>query len=320
MTALRTRGWLVQKIASHAPALGLAPAPTERPQGISAVVRVWNEEEWIEPCLVSVSDAVDELIVVDNGSTDRTPEILARLSEALAPKLRLFSRPELDHVALSNFALAQARYRWALKWDGDFVARTTGPYAISGLRERILSLPPRRYVHISLTCVELMGDLWHQCPGSELRRDPFTSVLSPALRFVRVSRTLDAPPPGPPRVLRDPRAPLTIHFEAVKVPLYYEIAHWEEPYFFHLQVKKAVRMYLRDCWTEWAENPALQARFTGLEDYALSRARAAWDVRTLSEAAELYMARVRELLIPYSVERFGEHPEILKPSLEASHP
>lgn len=318
MTAPRTRGWLVRKLASHAPALGLVSAPTGRPQGISAVVRVWNEEEWIEPCLRSVSDAVDEMIVVDNGSTDGTPEILARVQRALGPKLRVFSRPGLDHVALSNFALAQARYRWALKWDGDFVARTSGPYAIAGLRERILGLPARRYAHVSLTCVELMGDLWHQCPGSELRRDPFTSVLSPALTFVRVVRTLDAPPPGPPRILRDPRAPMTIHFEAPRIPLYYDVLHWEEPYFFHLQIKKPLRMYLRDCWADWAENPALQARFSGLEAYALERARAAWDVGTLAEAAERYMARVRDLLVPYSVERFGEHPKILEPCLETS--
>jgi hypothetical protein len=30
------------------------------------------------------------------------------------------------------------------------------------------------------------------------------------------------------------------------------------------------------------------------------------------------MARVRDLLIPYSVERFGEHPEMLKPYLDAA--
>ena len=315
---IRTRGWALRKILSRASALGLAPRPGRRPQGISAVVRVKNEEEWIEPCLLSVSDAVDELVVVDNGSTDGTPEILARLAPALAPKLRLFSRPGLDHVDLSNFALSQATYRWALKWDGDFVARTTGPYAIGRLRERLLGLPPSRHFHVRLTCVELMGDLWHQCPGWELRHEPFASVGSPALRFVRVTRVLDAPPPGWPRVLRDPRAPFPIHFEDVTVPLYYEVARWREPYFFHLQVKKPLRMYLRDCWSDWAENPSLQGRFPSLEDYALDRARRAWSVATLPEAAEAYMARVRDLLVPYSIERFGAHPEILAPYLAAA--
>lgn len=315
---IRTRGWPLRKVLSVAPLVGLAPHPAGRPQGISAVVRVKNEEEWIEPSLLSVSDAVDELIVVDNGSTDRTPEILARLQGTLAPKLKLFSRPELDHVALSNFALSQASYRWALKWDGDFVARTTGPYAIARLRERILRLPAWRHVHARLTCIELMGDLWHQCPGFELRREPFASVRSPGLRFVRVVRTLAGAPPGWPCILRDPRAPFTIHFEDVRVPLYYDVVQWDEPYFFHLQVKKPLRMYLRDCWADWAENPELQARFASLEHYALERAQRAWSVATLPEAAELYMARVRALLVPYPVERFGEHPHVLKPYLEGA--
>jgi hypothetical protein len=315
---IRTRGWALRKILSRASVLGLAPRPGGRPLGVSAIVRVKNEEEWIEPSLLSVSDAVDELVVVDNGSTDRTPEILARLSRALSPKVKLFFRPGLDHVDLTAFALAQASFRWALKWDGDFVARTTGPCAIRHLRERVLTLPPARHFHVRLTCVELMGDLWHQCPGWELRHEPFASVLSPGLRVVRVSRVLDAPPPGWPRILRDPGAPFPIHFEDVAVPLYYEVLQWPEPYFFHLQVKNPVRMYLRDCWSDWAENPRLQGRFASLEDYALQRAQGAWTVGTLQEAADAYMARVRDLLIPYSVERFGEHPRILAPYLEAS--
>ena len=296
---IRTRGWALRKLLSRAPAIGLAPHPGRHPRGISALARVKNEEEWIEPCLLSVSDAVDELIVVDNGSTDGTPDILARVAGTLGPKVRLFSRPGLDHVDLSNFALSQAKYRWVLKWDGDFVARTTGPHAIGRLRERILGLPESRHFHVRLTCIELMGDLWHQCPGWELRHEPFTSVRSPALRFVRVARVLAGPPPGWPRILRDPRAPFAIRFEDVALPLYYEIAQWPEPYFFHLQVKTPLRMYLRDCWADWAENPALQGRFASLEDYALERARRAWRVATLQEAADVYMAGVWELLVPY---------------------
>ena len=314
----RPRGWLLRKALAHAPRVGLAPDPAARPQGISAVVRVKDEEEWIEPCLLSVSDAVDQLVVVDNGSTDSTAAILTRLERVLGPKLTVFSRSNLDHVALSNFALAQVTYRWVLKWDGDFVARTSGPYAIARLRERLLGMPRSRHLYIHLACIEVMGDLWHQCPGWELRRDPFVSTMSPSLRFVRVARVLDVPPPGWPRVLRAPDAPLRINFEGVRLPLYYDVLTWDEPYFFHVQVKKPLRMYLRDCWADWAENPELQRRFGALEDYALHRAQQAWSARTLQEAAEMYMARVRDLLVPYSVERFGEHPEILKPFLDGS--
>lgn len=40
---------------------------------------VKNEEAVLARCLDSVRDAVDEIVIVDTGSTDRTKEIARRL-------------------------------------------------------------------------------------------------------------------------------------------------------------------------------------------------------------------------------------------------
>lgn len=48
---------------------------TGRDEGISAMVCPYNEEDWVEPSLLSIKDLVDEYIVVDS-STDRTPLII----------------------------------------------------------------------------------------------------------------------------------------------------------------------------------------------------------------------------------------------------
>lgn len=42
---------------------------------VSLCMIVKNEEAVLERCLESVSDLVDEIVVVDTGSTDRTREI-----------------------------------------------------------------------------------------------------------------------------------------------------------------------------------------------------------------------------------------------------
>ena len=42
---------------------------------VSAVIITFNEEEHLEKCLSSLVGIVDEIIVVDSFSTDRTPEI-----------------------------------------------------------------------------------------------------------------------------------------------------------------------------------------------------------------------------------------------------
>ena len=42
---------------------------------ISACMIVKNEEKFLPQCLKSIKDAVDEIIIVDTGSTDKSVEI-----------------------------------------------------------------------------------------------------------------------------------------------------------------------------------------------------------------------------------------------------
>jgi len=42
---------------------------------ISAVIITYNEEEHLEKCLSSLVNVVDEIVVVDSFSTDKTPKI-----------------------------------------------------------------------------------------------------------------------------------------------------------------------------------------------------------------------------------------------------
>ena len=44
-------------------------------QTISLCMITKNEEKYLEQCLNSVKDLVDEIIIVDTGSTDKTKEI-----------------------------------------------------------------------------------------------------------------------------------------------------------------------------------------------------------------------------------------------------
>src|ERR1039457_2170205 len=48
-------------------------------QSITVIIPCLNEEQGIEKVLHAMPDFVDEVIVVDNNSTDRTPEVAASL-------------------------------------------------------------------------------------------------------------------------------------------------------------------------------------------------------------------------------------------------
>jgi len=91
---------------------------------ISATIICMNEERTIQQCLESL-DFVDEIVVVDSGSTDRTVEICEQFTG------KVIHHPWPGHVEQKNYALEQARNEWILSLDADEVVS-------SELRENIL--------------------------------------------------------------------------------------------------------------------------------------------------------------------------------------
>lgn len=81
---------------------------------ISACLIVKNEEELLPQCLESMKDFVDEIIIVDTGSTDRTVEIAKRFGA------RVYHHPwENDFSKHRNQSISYASYDWILIMDAD---------------------------------------------------------------------------------------------------------------------------------------------------------------------------------------------------------
>jgi glycosyltransferase involved in cell wall biosynthesis len=80
---------------------------------ISACIITLNEERNLPRCLASVAPLVDEILIVDSGSTDATPEIAAKYAA------RVVTQAWLGYVGQKNFALAQAAHSWVLSIDAD---------------------------------------------------------------------------------------------------------------------------------------------------------------------------------------------------------
>ncbi len=100
-------------------------------QRISLTMIVRNEAAHLADCLESVQDKVDEMIIVDTGSTDDTLRIAKRYTP------HVYSFPwNNDFSAARNFALEHATGDWILALDADEEVLCQDPFSFHALIDR----------------------------------------------------------------------------------------------------------------------------------------------------------------------------------------
>ena len=114
----------------------------ERPIGVSGLLRVKNDAEFLSDCIESCIDALDELIICYQDCTDNAPGIIREKQRKYPDKIRVyyyappvlchgltedekkyvFSLPDSSIHKLCNYynyTLSKATYRYAMKIDSD---------------------------------------------------------------------------------------------------------------------------------------------------------------------------------------------------------
>jgi glycosyltransferase involved in cell wall biosynthesis len=113
--------------------------------GISAMLRVKNEERKIRDCLASIFNVFTEIVVIDNGSTDNTLEIVRCFKQEndRYDKLKIFTYPHQiarcgeEHfskpadsvhslVYYYNWCLSRCICSYVCKWDADMLLHKDG--------------------------------------------------------------------------------------------------------------------------------------------------------------------------------------------------
>lgn len=100
---------------------------------ISLCMIVKNEERVLARCLDSIADLMDEIIIVDTGSTDRTKEIAAKYTD----KIYDFKWVQ-DFSAARNFAFSKAEMEYIYSADADEVLDEENREAFRVLKETLL--------------------------------------------------------------------------------------------------------------------------------------------------------------------------------------
>jgi len=111
---------------------------------LSLCTIVKDEEASLPSCLNSVKDVVDEMVVVDTGSTDRTPAI----AKELGAKVYRF-RQDSNLSPARNFSLERATGDWILVLDAD---EELSPNIVPQIKEAISQ---ENYILINLIRQEI---------------------------------------------------------------------------------------------------------------------------------------------------------------------
>jgi len=158
---------------------------TKEPKNISVIIRAKNEEKFLEASVRSIIDNVEEVVIIDNNSTDRTPEIIANLvkeypqkvraykykynlAHTLAKPLELFAlNPHSPYLQSThcNWCLQKTTYPYVMRWDADMIATPAFIEVLSHFKKTI-------FQSLHFTGRNIYSDYKHYClahPASESR-------------------------------------------------------------------------------------------------------------------------------------------------------
>ncbi len=120
---------------------------------LSVVVIAKNEEKNIDECLRSVHGWADEIVIVDDESSDRTVELAKKYTD------RIFHRKMEIEGVHRNWAYAQARNEWVLSLDAD-------EHLSEELKEEIRQvLKDTKFYAFSIPLRNYIGSYWVRHSG-----------------------------------------------------------------------------------------------------------------------------------------------------------
>ena len=136
----------------------------------SAVINCFNEEDFIFYAIKSIYPYCDEIVVVDNCSTDNTVNMIKDFISLHDDEKKVkpfFLDVPMQLGKVRNFAMDQASNEWIIKWDGDFCAYGESDFGKSGIEpfsKLINFIKSQNLENIDiflLYSINICGDLLH---------------------------------------------------------------------------------------------------------------------------------------------------------------
>lgn len=256
----------------------------DREQGISAMVCTYNEEDWIEPSLLSVKELVDEYIVIDSSS-DQTPQIVSRIKDEHGLNIKM-RRVKVGLGLARSFALKLSSYRWILQWDGDFIAKDG---ASKYLRNLVDELDPKYYYLVYWPHLLLDGDLFHQNPKDKYHIEHWLFTYSPVLKYVKAYHP-------------DHLVATVTHYKAILINKILSL---------HLRTVKPPKKLLYYQLKYKRRMESLEEKIS-LEDYVKQTIEERYGTSDIEKASKIFFQSFLNSLTPVNRKDLRNYPSILK--------
>ncbi len=266
--------------------------------GVTAVVVARNESYSLLMSLGSLVGFADEIICIDNGSTDDTLQKMQSFQKKYNSRLKVevIEAPGKLLGDCRNIGLEQSTYSWHLRWDADMVFRqNAGKYNAVWLKEKIQKI--KFPAAIKLSRINLSGDLHHV---SQLH-DPVDDG-----EFFLVKRTKSL-------------AYREVHkFDVLQFPVFYKEIKIAEPVIFHLNLLKPLeRIMYRNIYFSWRKSEIGSDKKQSFESFKKN-----WELNmfgTNEPDALKYRFQKKFVLLnskPFDAQRYGPYPEQVELEIE----
>ncbi|MBT3756928.1 MAG: glycosyltransferase family 2 protein [Candidatus Cloacimonetes bacterium] len=266
---------------------------SKRENGISVMIRVKDEEEWIAKSLLSLNEFADEVVVVNNNSTDNTLTEIESIRSRLNYKLIVEDESSDNICVVSNHALSLTSYRWIFRWDSDFIAHTLGEKNIRNLRSFLLKLNPKKHYLIYPITFSFAGDLFHVKTGSETNSEGYIHTWHSKLKYMKKGK-----------------------YESLQVPFFYKIERLKKIFFIHIGSAKPLKKILhRFFWLYWQFH---LKDFSEIDQFIEYEAKQKWNGLKPEEIAVKEFQRLILPIRKFNTSEFGSYPEIMQNDVKES--
>lgn len=150
--------------------------------GITAHMVVKNEDKWVRYSILSVLPYVDQFLITDTGSTDKTLDIIKSINSKkiiLTQKI-ISSRSDIAKIRTNQIKATKTDWMWIV--DADEI------YTESGASEVVAAVKLSKHSLIVVRRYDLLGDIYHRQVETVGAYDMFGQSGHLLIRLLNISQ------------------------------------------------------------------------------------------------------------------------------------